>query len=370
MLFDIRPKSSRNELYGREKELDQLLDSLRSETPLVVLLGVRRVGKTSLMKTALSELDTPYLYLDMRRLEEEGYSKVVLYGILADEMNKLNSRQMRVTETLKLVRGVQIAGSGFELDWSQKTPLLSTFFESLDQLMKKRKTSLIVAVDEAQLLKNMVGGKGKLDFRSLIAYAYDNLPRIKFLLTGSEVGLLMDFIGLENPKSALYGRDREEILLGRFDRAKSIGFLESGFSERGMTADPEILSHAVDSLDGIVGWLTLYGSMSSRLKRVSRDAIQQVLDTAKETVKIELDPIFRRSRYYKLVLISLSSGGGAHWSKIKRDISSWIKRPVSDTQVSNTLHTLCQLSILDYNNELYSIIDPRVAEFAKDLSNP
>jgi AAA+ ATPase superfamily predicted ATPase len=43
------------------------------------LLGIRRIGKTSVLKVALNELEAPYVYLDLRILEEEGYSKVALY---------------------------------------------------------------------------------------------------------------------------------------------------------------------------------------------------------------------------------------------------------------------------------------------------
>jgi hypothetical protein len=35
------------------------------------------------LKAVLSELDKPYVFLDARSLEEGGYSKVILYTILA-----------------------------------------------------------------------------------------------------------------------------------------------------------------------------------------------------------------------------------------------------------------------------------------------
>lgn len=369
MLFDVRPKSTRKELYGRDLELDRLIKTLSSGPPLVILLGIRRIGKTSLLKTALHQIQIPSIYVDMRRLEEEGYSKVVLYRILSEQMNKLSSVHTKITDALKHVKGVQIVGNAIELDWSAKGTLLSSVFDSLDQMMEKRKTSLVVAVDEAQLLKNMVGGKGKIDFRSLIAYAYDNLPNIKFLLTGSEIGLLMDFIGVENPKSALYGRGREEIILERFSREKSFDFLEKGFAEIKVKMNSDDLRKAVEALDGIVGWLTLYGSLatSSSKDRTQRNhLLEKVLENAKEAIKAELDPILARSRYYRLVLISLSREK-AHWIKVKRDLSSWIGRPISDAQVTNALRTLCQLSILENVNGEYSICDPIIKEFAKSL---
>ena len=382
MLFDLRPKTKREELYGREEELDELLASLRSETPLVILLGIKRIGKTSLLKTALNELDVPSMYLDVRRLEEEGYSKVVLYRILSEEMNRLSSRGEKLTEALRHVKGVQVAGSRIELDWSERGPLLSSVFESLNQMMEKRKSQLVIAVDEAQLLKNMVGGKGKIDFRSLVAFAYDKLENIKFVLIGSEIGLLMDFIGIDNPKSSLYGRGREEIMLNRFEKTKSLEFLRKGFEQKGIGVNQEEIERVVNALDGIVGWLTLYGNAASqnRKKKSSRVAkkvggdyyssshtpTDEVLEAAKGAVKSELTPLFSRSRYYKLALVSLARGA-AQWSKVKRDISSWVGRPITDTQVTRTLDTLRKLSIVEYERGNYSITDPVVASFARGL---
>ncbi|MEM2563798.1 MAG: ATP-binding protein, partial [Candidatus Bathyarchaeia archaeon] len=51
--------------------------------------------------------------------------------------------------------------------------------------------------DEAQMLRFLEGGKGRIDFRRMLAYAYDNLRGLRFILTGSEVGLLLSFLRLE-----------------------------------------------------------------------------------------------------------------------------------------------------------------------------
>lgn len=48
MLFNPRPKERLEELFDREKEL-KLLERAVS-TPVTLLLSVRRVGKTSLLK--------------------------------------------------------------------------------------------------------------------------------------------------------------------------------------------------------------------------------------------------------------------------------------------------------------------------------
>ena len=67
-LFDLRPKTSRRDLFGRERELEQLHRAVERGLPLIAVLGVRRVGKTSLLKTFLGEVDG--IYVDMRGFAE------------------------------------------------------------------------------------------------------------------------------------------------------------------------------------------------------------------------------------------------------------------------------------------------------------
>ena len=365
MLFDMRPKVGRHDLYGREAELASMLAALESATPLILLLGQRRIGKTSLLKTSLAEARRPYIYLDMRRLDEEGYSKVVLYRLLSEEMTRLNSTWKKLGEALKRVKGVQVAGTGIELDWSRTGLLLSSLFNSLDRWAEGNK--VVVAIDEAQLLGNMIGGKGKIDFRSLIAYCYDNLRHVKFLLTGSEVGLLLDFVGADDPRNPLYGRGREEITLERFTREKSIGYLTAGFLECGAKADPNMFERATEKLDGIVGWLTLYGNLATSQEWSSGAmALESVMGSAKGMARSELESVFRRSKYYRMSLKSMGMGR-TRWKDIKTDVSSWMGRPATDSQMARTLATLTKLSIVERKGEGYLIADPVIAEYAGGL---
>jgi len=130
---------------------------------VILLLGVRRIGKTSLLKTALSITEKPCIYIDARRLGEEGYSKDVMYRILSEEFTKLLSSWERIKDALKRVKGIHVAEAGIEFDVSRERAMLSSVFASLDRLAGKEH-GLIVAVDEAQLLRNMRGGKGRLSY--------------------------------------------------------------------------------------------------------------------------------------------------------------------------------------------------------------
>jgi len=64
----------------------------------------------------------------------------------------------------------------------------------------------LIAFDEAQNQR----GKLATNFISLLAHCYDYCSNVNFILTGSEVGLLYDLLGIYDVESPLYGRHLDE----------------------------------------------------------------------------------------------------------------------------------------------------------------
>lgn len=79
-------------------------------------------------------------------------------------------------------------GSSVPFDYREVNPL--DVFEAVDSFAKHEERRFIVAIDEAQCLR--YGKK----ISTLLAYVVDRLELVTTILTGSEVGLLYDFIGL------------------------------------------------------------------------------------------------------------------------------------------------------------------------------
>lgn len=57
MLFS-RIRKSRNEMFDREHEFDKIVSAITDGVPLIVVTGIRRVGKTTLVKVLLNEVFT------------------------------------------------------------------------------------------------------------------------------------------------------------------------------------------------------------------------------------------------------------------------------------------------------------------------
>jgi len=345
MLFDPRPKVKREDLFDRERELEDLYKNI--DKPIIVLTGIRRIGKTSLLLVFLNEIDIPSIILDLRGLKPN-YGLRDLYRLLAKAFSK---KLDKFRDILERIRAITIAGVEIEIKWKGREAIsLSTLF---DYLNYKR---TIIAFDEAQKLR---GSRSKMILEA-IAHAYDYDENLTFIFTGSEVGLLYQFLGVDNPKSPLYGRYMHTISIERFKHDESIEFLKRGFNELGIKPPQKIIEEAVDLFNGIPGWLTFFGNSYAGgirdVNKIKEYAIRIALNELENLVKE------RGSRRYAIVLKAIALGYNT-WGKIKRYVEEVEGKIISNSILSNILNTLENLSII----KNYEFLDPIYKEASKRL---
>jgi len=104
------------------------------------------------------------------------------------------------------------------------------------------------------------------------------------------------------------------VVLERFTRERSIEFLEAGFAEAGLRVPRERLEELVDALDGVLGWLALYGYEA--VKKGRADVLGEVVARAVGTAMSELRNLIVASHVYKHVLRAVAMGYTS-WSNIK-----------------------------------------------------
>ena len=169
-LFDTKPKSDPHFLYGREKELELLVQYLKQKD-WVILLGPRRIGKTSLAKCAITKL---------------GYKSIVI-----DARENNNFEQ-------SLIRSLKKYESSFNIKAEVKVPHLPVnlgidynrkfYTDDLNAILKKA-GRLIILVDEAQWLHN------PRRVNMLLSYMYDTFyGKITFVITGSMIGVMRSIV--------------------------------------------------------------------------------------------------------------------------------------------------------------------------------
>lgn len=355
MYFDTRPKRRREDLYDRETELKEFERSLNSGNPLTVITGVRRLGKTSLLMVGLNELRLPYVLVDFRGVNPN--SRMNVYKRIESSLNVF-FRENRglweeIKDDLKNIAGLRVLSLGVSFSWrDEKTDLMALFREL-------EKYDVVLAFDEVQYLRGPVGS----EFAGLIAHLYD-YSDLRIVMTGSEVGLLHDYLGFDDPKAPLYGRYFQEITLSRFAPEQSRDFLLRGFKQVGLAPSDELIRLAVERLDGIVGWLVLFGRKAME-KGLSESLIDEVFDEAKALALEEFENFLSkrpvaRERYIE-VMKAVANGKNT-WETIKEHLEMMEGGSIADSVLARLLKALVDSSFLqkvrEGRNVYYRIPDP------------
>jgi len=362
VLFKLEPKSSKEELYDLEDELDRLRLGL-NVSRIILILGQRRLGKSSLLRTFLNEYNIPNILIDSRRiLLSEGY--ITFRGFvnelslnLTSLLNRYGRISSKLLKVLNGVRGVDISvgslGPKISLSWSRRNRAdIAEILDRLDYVASEENMKIVLAFDEAQELRNLA-----IDFPTMLAYIYDNLSNIVVILTGSQVGLLYDVLRIDDPRSPLYGRALYEIRMRRLGIEESKEFLKKGFEEIGIKVSDKFIDEAVEKLDGIIGWLTYFG-WSIAYKGLK--SIEEILDKAALQSLEELRGFLSKSRAerrYKVILKTLADKS-SKWSVIKRALEAEEGYEIDDSNFSKLLKMLIKLNIVEKENNLYRITDP------------
>ena len=158
MLFDRIPKYKIEDFYDREEELQLLFKSLEVGEGLIVVYGVRRVGKTSLVQVGLTEYNVPYVIVDLRRFSEDPslLSPSVLASIVKNtlkEYEKYSGKVKKFAEKiLDYINSLDLKVIKLEVK-GKRSELLVKVLEDVDKWAKKRNTRFVIVLDEAQELK-------------------------------------------------------------------------------------------------------------------------------------------------------------------------------------------------------------------------
>jgi AAA+ ATPase superfamily predicted ATPase len=346
LLFSTEPKSSIGDLFDRELEVKKLKNSLNER--MILVLGLRRIGKSSLVLSTLNSLDVDFIFIDVRKAYDDVSKKVPaerLYGEMRSSLLRL-SKGERVKDLLSrlnvsLEYPVKVRISAEEIKDS-----IVKIFEALNDIGR-----VIVVFDEAQYLRYSTVG-----LRPVLAHVYDYMDGITLILTGSEVGLLHDFVGVDDPDSELYGRYHSSIELKPLDGEKSREFLRRGFEQLGIRVDEDVLERAVSELDGIIGWLVYFGKLYADR---GKEALEEVRSMGVRLLRKELDEAFSRSPYYIHIMKAIAILGRARWKNVLNYVTAQVGR-VGNATMSRDLKNLVKMGFVEKEGDEYVIGDPLV----------
>ncbi len=367
MLFDPYPKTRVEDLFDREREFDILRKSLELGERFIVVYGIRRIGKTSFIHTALKKLCYPHVIVDVREIysvynrisKHHVYRKIADY--FTDNMEFFERIGFKMRELIGRIKGFKIMGAGIEIEPTRLTDL-TELFKAFNRWAIHHNTRFVIAFDEAQYLRF----SGAIRYDMLFSWAIDNLEAITVIVTGSEVGVLRDFLKIDDPNAPLYGRYRCEIKLEKFSFRQSIEFLEEGFKQLNVRVDEDELREVVEKLDAIPGWLTLYGYYRGVKNIGHREALEKVFTEGSKMVLNELNKIIEHSRDRYLAILEAIVRGATTWSQIKTYVM-YRTGEITDKRFTDLLRNLIRYGIVEKTTKGYRVIDPLVEYVIRKL---
>ncbi len=325
---------------------------------MIVVKGVRRIGKSSLIRVGLNKYKVRlYVILDARSMPVLSSDTVfdVLENSLASLLTRAKSLGARLAEVLSRIEGVSIAGLSIRI--TQRSPqTVARIIDALDRAAERLGEKIVLVFDEAQEFTLLPG------FARLLAHIYDYKESIKIVLAGSEIGLLDRLLGRKKPSSPLYGRPYLEITMERLPHEKAVDFLEKGFAELGIAWPRAYVEEAVSQLDGIPGWLTAYGYYSYTTKKHG-EALRKTLEEGATIVKSELEKFLSnrgpaRTRY--LAILGCLSLQTMTWTELKKCLETKIGRTLNKSQYTRYLHELQDYSFIEKKGNEYTLADPLI----------
>jgi AAA+ ATPase superfamily predicted ATPase len=359
MLFDVAPKERRADFYDRHVELNEVLEALRLGERLVLVYGIRRIGKSSLIKVALSEANAPYIFIDTREIyyNENIITTSHLIKYLVDGLKKYMRWYEKIgfnlKEALKNIKKIRVKDYEIELEFKAKISI-TTLLSEINSWCSRHDMRFVFVFDEAQYLRF-----SNVRYDGLIAWAIDNLSNITFILTGSEVGVLREFLRVDDAEAPLFGRYRREVYVDRFTKEQALDFLKQGFRELSLEPSTDELEEVVETFDGLVGWLTYYGYYRTIRRLDHKEAMAKVFEEGSKLVLSELERIIAPSRKRYIAILKAIAYGAMSWSDIK---AYTIARTgtITDKRFAELIKNLIRYGYLQKENNKYKISDPIV----------
>ncbi|WP_236750737.1 ATP-binding protein [Acidianus sp. HS-5] len=329
-LFDPYPKDSRENFFDEEEIISEV-EKLLSGKFWPLILGPKRMGKTSILKIVVKELGGIYIDASsIRSIKELGNS------ILENSVTKFQL-------DLKIFK-VEI----------EKKPV-STIRSILNKL-----GNTILAIDEVQNITSPW-------LISLLSTAY-NESEVRFAFTGSMIGLSRALLGSSKGKklsTQFKGRPIVRIEISPFNEEMSRKFLDFGRQSCGVKMSDDEIVDAVKTYRGIVGWLTYYGNFRS-LGYSHEKAKEMVNQIAENLIKDEIKTL---GKIEKAIIKALSLVDNAKWSDLKTITESIYRSSIKDWSFNHALEQLILSRIVSKNKEEkeYSLTDP-MYKLAKSLT--
>jgi len=368
-----------DEPFDRETEINILTSMILRNQPTAVI-GVRRIGKTSIILKTIKNIERPKIYINAEEFVEgksfdlisflSYYSSLIIAeAIKFLEPKKkfsfvLKQRGEEAINTLRELLGyVKLSFNinlvSIELFINRKSGNSKDSIRELlnlpQEIAEKIGKDYLIVIDEFQFLKlaeqNLPGlfhlMRGKWQFHK----------NVEYVVSGSSIGMLERLFSSKNES---FYQFFFPIYINPFSREVSLNFLKEGFKDEGISYEEDSLNYVIKELDGIPAWLNYFGLKSLECKVVNETCVKKVLND------MMVDPIITsivRDEYNKLsknakkVIKFLAEKGGR---------GSLRGIPLGRSSINEGVRKLINDGYIRREERgVYSIIDPLIAKILR-----
>lgn len=335
MFRTTRPLSN-DAFHDREDILERLERSVAAleagEPRWVVIMGHRKIGKTSLLLEAARRFAHPGLrfvvfdVFDALPVSREVFRRLALkildatlgdaagagFSVLADQPAEL--RQTLAKSELFVRLPPALRATLLELaDRPADDTLMRACLELPEALAKAGDMKLVVAIDEFQELAALGSERGAGDPFALMRATWQRHERVAYVVSGSSRTLLQALVTSEQ---APFFQHFDPIELGPFTRADAVALLVSE-APRERPISAALAQRAYEVLGGSPFYLQLFGDALTSLEppyddAALKEALQQLLFSRAGRLALyftaEHQRIVGRSAGLAAVLDALSAG--------------------------------------------------------------
>lgn len=340
---------SGKEFFDRNKELGVLFSVLeefeRQQKRNLAIIGIRKIGKTSLIKEFIRKLNKnkpKIICLDIYLPEQNPHSffRNCIASIVLELMRKINfsikTNTMTLEEALKIIEqdfprtALSIKNLISYMSHNKLDEAFSYLFNVFGVVKKETDNPIIIFFDEFQRLCDYISDiPSPIDsFREKIM----NQKEILYIISGSAVGMLNRLIS--SSKSPLYGHF-EILPIRGFSYKDAYQFIVTK-KEKDFPLNDTHISFLYEITNGNPFYLDIFVHSLKRhckfkkVKRVSDSALEEVL----------INQIFKTEgsiySYFNLLLEqSLEKSGSSYYTEIIRSIALGNKRPSKISKDTN-----------------------------------
>jgi uncharacterized protein len=314
----------------------------------VALLGPRMVGKTSLIKATNAKLEKSgfkTIYINLWSVK----STHGLLSALVDGINNHKSLMQKLKATTGNIEGLTFGPNGISLSLVRK-PMTTT--RELLAALGRQTEDCVIELDEVQELSAVSG-----QLLKILANIFNTYRNLTFVFTGSKFGLIKTLL---EPTSAspLYGRSPAKMNLQPFDATTAKQFLIKGLKECNEPTDEQKISETTAILDGIPGWLTLYGNNIAVRKMPHQSALKEAVNEAEKIVNDEVEHFLQRKERTLYVAALKAAANSARWREIKSAAETAKGSAVNDSSIGNTIESLLAAMLIVEKDRVYEVPDP------------